>query len=227
MIDPKDLQQGTLVQIQPLEVYEILPNGLVQLRFPGGAAVFTSSPLIITSIVSQPETPEAKIKQLEKLLAERDARIAELELLRDRAVKVADALNMKHTSDVIDGTTSPAPEVLGSAAQFCGGIVPQRWSRPLDRNPNLMLPGGSYQFEFSYDGGWIDGDVSASDIANVLRHRIAMFWPIKWGGGKRPVPGHWEVGIDWSDGSSIANVTADTIDWSGPFVFRVISDRDA
>lgn len=107
-----------------------------------------------------------------------------------------------YESDVIDGTTSPAPEVLGAGvvSQFCAGIEPTTrvWSDPIEGPPNPKLPLSAVQVCYVKDANgtcagapWFKAD--GVDPVTVMFHRILMHQPITWEGGERPVPGDWVV----------------------------------
>lgn len=182
----EDLTPGTVVELSHLTV-RFTAEGKVYADCIRTGRELHFFPDRITRIISRPETDADKIARLERELAERDARIAELEGL------------VRQTTEAI----APAPTT-------------PVWSDPIEGPPPKGLPAGSYGVKFSEHGGWTEGGTPSDGIykSTGIRHRIAMNQPIKWDGGERPVPGDWEVEIKWSDGDTV-NGRADMLTWGG------------
>ena len=229
-INLEDLTPGTVVELKPLTVTDT-PNaeGLVRVSIDGSWEWFARS-AHVARIISRPEPDADKIARLERELAERDARIAELtaparDSFPDRINRIQEqVIRLQDQIDTMVATLTSAPNPLIGEPTCYDEDAPTSpvWSDPIEGPPNPKLPVGSY--EVGVGRLWAPC-ASTEAVQSAKRHRILMHQPIKWDGGERPVPGDWEVDLEWPEGGALCGVPVDAIDWrcTNPFTFTLTS----
>ena len=221
----EDLTPGTVVRTKPVKILSIDGHGAITGEVEG-RVVF----LDLFHVEAIIETPEAKIARLERELAERDARIAELtaparDSFPDRVNHIQEqVIRLQDQIDTMVATLTSAPTPLIGEPTCYDEDAPTSpvWSDPIEGPPNPKLPVGSY--EVGVGRLWAPC-ASTEAVQSAKRHRILMHQPIKWDGGERPVPGDWEVDLEWPEGGALCGVPVDAIDWrcTNPFTFTLTS----
>ena len=226
----EDLTPGTVVELKPLTVDFIDTDGDIALTLPVPYRIYVP-PAHIARIISRPETDADKIARLERELAERDARIAELtaparDSFPDRINRIQEQIiRLQDQIDTMVATLTSAPNPLIGEPTCYDEDAPTTpvWSDPIEGPPPKGLPGGSYQYKPTKASDWHDIKVSGSWLGkHIHAHRILMHQPIKWDGGECPVPVDWEV-LTEAHGGCIVRTCAGFLDWSKPFTFTLTS----
>ena len=230
-INLEDLTPGTVVEFRKGTVVGRGGLDTVTVRLEGCDDHWITSIRRIKSIISRPETDADKIARLERELAERDARIAEMtapasDTFPDRINRIQEqVIRLQDQIDTVVATLTSAPNPLIGEPTCYEEDEPTTpvWSDPIEGPPSKGLPGGSYAVRGRGERLWVSSKVS-SDFwrEKDIDHRILMHQPIQWEGGECPVPMDWEV-LTEAHGGCIVRTCAGFLDWSKPFTFTLTS----